>query len=116
MKLPGREPLQEVEVLTQNQSGPSAPSLVERPETSYASLERSPSLGCWQRSALQEGMGQSGFTPGSQPPGRPLPRAPPTISVALFDFPGHPVHSLGAHLSRKIPVKRSWAPTLEKES
>lgn len=40
---------------------------------------------------------------------------PPTITVTLFDFPRHPVHSLGAHLSGKIPVKRSWAPTLKKE-
>lgn len=39
----------------------------------------------------------------------------PTVTVTLFDFPGHPVHSLGTHLSGKIPVKWSWAPTLEKE-
>lgn len=46
----------------------------------------------------------------------PAPLTPPTITVTLFDFPGHPVHSLGTHLSGKIPVKRSWASTLEKES
>lgn len=39
----------------------------------------------------------------------------PTVTVTLFDFPGHPVHSLGTHLSGKIPVKWSWAATLEKE-
>lgn len=41
---------------------------------------------------------------------------PPTITVTLFDFPRHPVHSLGTHLSGKIPIKWGWAPTLEKET
>lgn len=44
------------------------------------------------------------------------PLTPPTITVTLFDFPGHPVHSLGAHLGGKVPVKWSWASTLKKES
>lgn len=50
--LPGREPLQEVDVLTQNLSGPLAQSLVEIPGPSYACPEHSPNLVCWQRSDL----------------------------------------------------------------
>lgn len=53
------------------------------------------------------------WEPASKKGAHPL--TPPTIAVTLFDFPRHPVHSLRTHLSGKIPIKWSWAPTLEKQ-
>lgn len=44
------------------------------------------------------------------------PPAPHTVTVALFDFPRHPVHGLSTHLSGEIPVKGGRASTLRGES